>query len=175
MSKRLILPALALSSFAGVLRAVENYSSAQLVEGYRKYPIDEHGKLRFLYFNVPALTVTGDADSTYELGNLPPGRVRVLPCLSRITTSAYGSSRTLDVGHAAYQKRGDPAEDFEALNYEAFIANMDISSAVAAAAFSTALKYDLYSVAGVKLVARVQAGTSPIGATMSGLLAYLYE
>lgn len=155
--------------------ALETFLSTQMVDGFRSYPIDSHGKLRYEYFNVPAATVAGDADSIARLCVLPPGRVRVLPCLSRITASAFGSSRTLDIGHVAYQKRDDAGEALEALNYEAFLANLDISSAVAAAVFGTTLKYDLYSKAGVEVNARVQGGTWPIGGTISGLLAYLYE
>lgn len=155
--------------------AVESYLSIQQADGYRKTPIEDHGKLRYQYFELAALTVAGDANSIAKLCKLPPGRVRVLPCLSRVTSSALGAARTLDIGHAAYNKRGDFGEAQEPLNYEAFIANMDVSGAVAAAAFSTVLKYDVYSVAGVDIWARVQGGTWPIGATLSGLIAYLYE
>lgn len=155
--------------------ALETFLATQMVEGARPYPTDSHGKLRYEYFEVPAVTVAGDADSIARLCVLPPGRVRVLPHLSRITTSAFGASRTLDIGHVAYQKRDEASGALEALNYEAFLANLDISSAVNAAVFSTVLKYDLYSKAGVEVVARCQGGTWPIGGTIRGLLAYLYE
>lgn len=165
-----------LASYAGAAHAVETFLSTQKTDGFRAYPVDDHGKLRYQFFTVPAVTVAGDADSIAKLCDLPPGRVRVLPNLSRITSSAFGSSRTLDLGHAAYQKRDDADPTLlEALNYTAFITDMDISSAVNSAAFSTVLKYDLYSKGGVEVLARVQGGTWPIGGTISGLLAYLYE
>lgn len=167
---------LSLASYAGAAHAVETYLAAAMVDGYRSYPVDDHAKLRFQYFTVPAVTVAGDADSIARLCILPPGRVRVLPNHSRISTSAFGASRTLDLGHAAYQKRDDADPTLlEAINYTAFITDMDISAIVNAAAFSTALKYDLYSKGGVEILARVQGGTWPIGGTISGLLAYLYE
>lgn len=157
--------------------AVENYISLQEVEGYRAYPIDDHGKLRFQYFSVPAsqVTVIGDADSTATLCFLPPGRTRVLPWLSRVSGGVFGASRTLDIGHVAYQSRDSSGEALEALNLEAFLANLDVSSAVNAVAFSTVLKYDIYSKTEVEIKARIQGGTWPIGIAISGLIAYIYE
>jgi hypothetical protein len=170
-----ILSMLALGSFAGAVHAIETYTALQLADGFRKYPIDEHGKLRQNHFEIAALTVQGDDGSLYRLCKMPPGRVRVIPCLSRISTSAYGASRTLDIGHNAYNKRSDYGEAQEAVNYEAFVANMDISSAVNAAAWSTVLEYDIYSVAGWELWARVQGGTSDTTETLKGFVTFLYE
>lgn len=155
--------------------AVETYTSVQAADGYRKRPTEEHGKLRIAYFEVTALAVAGDADSIAYLCDLPPGAVRILPGLSRVTSSALGASRTLDIGHAAYQKRDSAVEAFEAVNYEAFCANLDVSSAVAGVAFSTALKYDVYSKTGVQVYARVQGGTWPANATLSGYITYIAE
>ena len=148
--------------------------SVQLAEGYRRYPIDDHGKLRFQYGSVAALAVAYAQNDQIELFKLPPGRKRILPCLSRITTTAFGSSRTLDLGHRAYSKR-PPDEDEEAEDVDAFIDGMDVSSAVNAAAFSTALKFDMYSRTEVTVYATILGGTMPIGATLQVLMAYLYE
>lgn len=156
--------------------AVEAFKSVQLGDDYRAYPVDDHGKLRYQYFNLAATSVAGDANTTIDLCDLPPGRVRLLPNLSRITTSAFGAGRTLDVGHLAYDEKeiGD-ADQVEAADPDAFIDGMDVSAAVNAAAFSTVLKFDIFSKAGVRVQATVLGGTIPQGATMSGLLAYLYE
>lgn len=156
--------------------AILNYLSVQETPDYRKRPTDDHGKFRIQFFSVPAanVTVIGDADSTFQLCDLPSGAVRVLPCLSRITTSAFGAARTLDLGHRAYQTR-PPDNANEPENPTAFITDMDISGAVNAAAFSTVLKYDVYSMAGVSIYARVQGGTVPIGASLSGFITYIYE
>lgn len=168
---------LSLASYAGAAHAIETFLSTQETPGQRNYPIDDHGKLRFQYFSVPAANVTpaGDADSTALLCKLPPGRVRVLPWLCRVSGGIFGASRTLDIGHLAYQKRDDSGEALEATNYEAFLANLDVSSAVNAVAFSTVLKYDLYSKQEVQIAARIQGGTWPVNIPISGFIAYIYE
>ena len=157
--------------------AVENYISIQQTEGYRSHPIEDHGKLRFQYFELAAASVTpvGDANSTATLCLLPPGRVRVLPWLSRVSGGIFGASRTLDIGHAAYQKRDSAGEALEAENLEAFLANLDVSAAVNAVAFGTVLKYDLYSKSGVEVKARIQGATWTVNIPISWFIAYIYE
>lgn len=144
----------------------------------RKRPFDTNAKLRFAYFALPAVAAAGDANTTIELADLPPGAVRLLPWLCRITTSAFGASRTLDVGHRAYTKADafSSTTTDEAEDPDAFIDGLDVSSAVANTAWSsTVQKFDMFSKAGVTLFATVLGGTIPVGATMSGLVAYLYE
>lgn len=158
--------------------AVLALNSTQKDGTTRKRPFDKHGKLRFAYFALPAVAVAADATSTVELCDLPPGAVRILPWLSRISTSAWGASRLLDVGHRGYQK-ADPfmsTTTDEAESANAFINDLDVSSAVNNVAWSsTVQKYDIYSKAGVTLFATVAGGTIPVAATMSGLVAYIYE
>lgn len=155
--------------------AVLALTSTQKDGTTRKRPFDTQGKLRFAYFALPAVAVAGDINTTLELCDLPPGAVRILPWLSRLTTSAWGASRTLSVGHRAYAKLDDPYTQ-EAESASAFISALDVSSAVANVAWSsTVQKYDVFSKAGVTLFGTVAGGTIPVGATMSGLVAYLYE
>jgi len=150
-------------------------NAVQLDEDYRRYPVDDHGKLRFQYFNVAPLAVALAANSTIGLVWLPPGRKRILPHLSRITVSAFGAGRTLDVGHDSYMTRPSGEATAEAADPDALIDGLDVSAAVNAAVFSTALKFDMYSLDEVLLYATVLGNTMPIGASMSGLVAYLYE
>lgn len=154
--------------------AVENFQSAQIaaqVNAGRMRPTEDHGKLRVQYFRAVA-GVAGDANSTIDLCELPPGAVRVLPGLSRISCSALGAGRQLDVGHRAYQKRYN--ED-EPQNFEAFIANLDVSSAVNGGAFGTGIKYDVYSLTGVTVAAQVTGGTIPQNSVVEGYITYAYE
>lgn len=146
----------------------------------RKRPFDIHGKLRFDYFALPATAVLGDIGSTIELCDLPPGATRILPWLCRLSTSAWGASRTLSIGHRAYTK----ADAFmnasgvtdEAESSNAFVSALDVSAAVNNVAWSsTVQKYDVFAKSGVTLFATVAGGTIPAGATMSGLVAYIYE
>lgn len=164
--------------------AVLALKSTEKTDGYRGVPTNDHGKLRVQYFNVPAVAVAGDANTTLELCTLPPGKVRVIPDLSRIATSAFGAGRTLDVGHRAYQKV-DPTYNSttdEAEDADAFIDGLDVSSAVTGASFGSGLsafgyklKFDLYSKGGVTVFATVLGNTIPVGATVSGFIVYSYE
>lgn len=146
----------------------------ELVDGFRRYPIDDHGKLRMQYFSIGELTAAYAQNDMVKLFTLPPGRKRILPGLSRISVSALGGSRTIDIGHGDYSRR-PPDNDLELADYDAFIDGMDVSSAVTGAAWSTVIKFDLYSMAEVEVYMTILGGTMPIGATASGYLAYLYE
>jgi hypothetical protein len=152
--------------------AVTNQTSAQLVDGYRGDPRDNHGKLRFAYFKATQSGV-GDATSTMDLCKLPPGNVRVLPGLSRVSCSALGAARTLDLGHRAYETKADGTLESEDL--DAFAADIDVSGAVAGAAWNTTIKFDVYSRNEVTLTAQVNDGTIPDAAVIEGYVAYLYE
>lgn len=155
--------------------AVLALTSTQKDGTTRKRPFDTQGKLRFAYFALPAVAVAGDIGSTVDLCDLPPGAVRILPWLSQISVSAWGASRTLSVGHRAYARLDDPYTA-EAESANAFINALDVSSALTTDAWSaTVMKYDVFSKAGVTIFGTVAGGTIPVGATMSGLVAYLYE
>lgn len=148
--------------------------SIQMVEGYRQRPIENHSKLRYMYFDTGTLTVAYAQNDQIDLCRLPSGTKRILPNLSRITSSALGAARTLSIGHRQYMKR-PPDNTLEAEDTTAFMSAMDVSAAVNAAAFSTVLKFDMFSLAEVDVFATIAGGTMPIGARIQGLIAYLYE
>jgi len=151
----------------------KDIDAAQLADDYRRYPIDDHGKLRYQYAKVTASGALA-ANGTMGLFWLPPGRKRILPHLSRITTSAFGAGRTLDIGHDEYMKR--PAgNDPEAADPDALVDGLDVSSAVTADPLGTALKFDMYSLDETLIYATVLGGTMPDAGTVEVLLAYLYE
>lgn len=149
--------------------------STQMAEGYRKYPIDDHGKLRFMYSSVvvPAAGAYA-ANDTIILGRLPPGRKRILPTLSRISTSAWGAARTLDIGHKKYVKSNTPYTE-EADDVDAFLDGLDVSAAVNAAVLAATIKFDMFSTTEVTVYATILGGTMPVAATLQLLLAYIYE
>ena len=153
--------------------AVENYLSNELTEGFRGDPRHDHGKMRVQYFAVPALTVAGDIGSTFEMFKLPPGNVRVLPRLCRIRNSAWGASRTFNIGHRAYMSR-PPGNTMVAEDDDAFALGLDFSSATDNSLL-LGIKFDLYSLQGVTVFGTVAGGTAPIGATVDGYFAYIYE
>lgn len=150
----------------------KDIGSAQIATDYRKHPIDDHGKLRYAYAKVTADGALA-ADGTMALFYLPPGRKRILPHLSRITTSAFGAGRTLDLGHAAYTKSAPSTQEDE--DVDALIDGLDVSSAVTADPVGTSLKFDMYSTDEVLVFATVLGGTMPDAGTVEVLLAYLYE
>lgn len=152
----------------------KDINAVQLAEGYRKYPIDDHGKLRYQYANVVADGALA-ANGTIGLFWLPPGRKRILPHLSRITTSAFGAGRTLDIGHDTYSARPAQEAAYEAADPDALVDGLDVENAVTAAALGTALKFDIYSRDAVLIYATVLGDTMPDAATIEVLLAYLYE
>lgn len=155
-----------------MLQHGKDIASAQLADGFRPYPIDNHGKLRFAYGLVTASGALA-ANGTAALFWLPPGRKRILPNLSRVTTSAFGTGRTLDIGHGAYSN--SPPSGTEAEDVDAFVDGLDVSGAVSAASFSSTLKFDMYSADQVLVFATVLGNTMPDGATLEVLMAYLYE
>lgn len=150
----------------------KDIAAAQLAEDYRKYPIDEHGKLRFAYGKVTTSSVLA-ANGTMALLYLPVGRKRILPHLSYITVSAFGAGRTLNLGHAAYTKA--MPFDQESENAVALIDGLKVASGASAQQFSNVLKYDMYSLGKVLLFATVVGGTTPSGATVEAHVAYTYE
>lgn len=154
------------------------FQSDQRQDGYRKYPIDDHGKFRLQYFSVGIITpiaVALAANDQVELFKLPPGRKRVLPHKSRIAFSAFGAGRTINIGHRAYTKR-PPDNDVEPENATAFISGLDVSAASGnPPQWSNAMKYDMYSYDEAVVFMTVLGGTLPIGGTVSGYMAYVYE
>ena len=117
--------------------------------------------------------MAGDANTTIELCTLPPGAVRVIPELSRLQCSAFGSGRTLDIGHKEYVK-ADSGTTTEAEDVDAFADGLDVSAAVTVK-FGAGLKYDLFSKDGVVVTAIVLGGTIPQNATLTGAIVYAYE
>lgn len=148
--------------------------SIQMAEGYRKRAFEDHGKLRYQYFDTGVLTVAYAQNDEIDLCSLPSGAKRILPNLSRISSTALGVARTFTIGHRAYMKR-PPDNTLEAQDAVAFLAALDVSAAVNAAAFSTVLKFDMYSLTEVGVYGVIGGGTLPIGGQVRGLIAYICE
>lgn len=153
--------------------AKETYLATQLQEGARPRTLDDHGKVRIQYFIVD-VEVAGDADSEIELCDLPPNAVRVIPNMSYIESSAFGAGRTLDIGHRAYRTTSDYAVEPQDEDFTAFAENLDIAAA-GTTKLSDKLKHDTYSKGEVRVVARVQGGSVPVGAKLQGYIVYVYE
>lgn len=150
-------------------------SAAQLADGYRMTPIEDHGKVRIRYFSFTQVGA-GDVGSTVDLCDLPPGRVRILPQLSKLKNSAFGAGALLNIGHLAYQARDSGAADPQAADPVALTPNaIDVSVAEDGVAIGQLLKFDVYSKAGIRLQATLAGAGIPDAATLSGYIAYIYE
>lgn len=154
--------------------AAVNLKSVQLSPDARGDVRDNTGKVRILrgyYKNED--TSAHDANSTIDLIRLPYGSVRLLPHLCRLTTTAFGASRTLDLGYRQYQDKmvdGKVDEDLDA-----FISAKAINSAVSNEVWSSVMKYDIHSTAGVTLAAQIKGGNIPTSAVVEVLAFFIAE
>lgn len=155
--------------------AVITLKSTQLTEGARNYPIDHLGKLRLAYFDAVNDTgAAGDANSYVHLCNIPYGRIRILPRLAFLATSAFGAARTLDVGFLAYTDSDGAAV---AEQIDALIDGADVAAAGSKAFTDVAVsgKWDIFSKRGVTIAAKVLGGTIPVNATIKGYIPFVAE
>jgi hypothetical protein len=166
--------------------ALTNTQSAEMAEGFRRYPIDSMGKFRFMHGLVTQGAAAGDDGSTVEFGFLPQGRVRVLLPFCWYKASALGAARVLKIGHRQYRSKylaADTDTGTEAPviaeDDDAFISGIDVSAATRAAFTGAAatfpLKYDFFSYGGITLFGTVTGGTIPAAATIELMMAYVYE
>ena len=124
----------------------------------------DNAKLRIACFDFAQGTGAGSAGSTADLVVLP-GQCRVIPALSRITTSALGATFTVGI-HAYKGIDGvDVVEDDDALGTaisgDATSKNLNIEGYV-----------DVNSRHSVTVFAK---GTLPASATLKGYIAYLAD
>lgn len=153
--------------------------SVQLTEDNRIYPIDNYGKLRVMrgyYKNETGGTLA--AGTEIDMFDLPGGRCRILPNLSRVRSTALGAARTLDVGLRAYYPSNNPGT-VEAEDDDILVDGKDVSAAVNDAALdggAAKMKYDVYSRgAGPRVFATVDAGTIPANAEIELILVIVVE
>jgi hypothetical protein len=134
----------------------------------------DHGKVRVLSFE-HTQAVAGDANSISTLIKLPAGRIRVLTNMSKIATSAFGSSRVLSVGFAAYEEAdGTPVT----ADPDYFASAVDVANAtsfVLDESTTPALSQELNSKNGIVINATTTGGTIPAAATIKGYILYVVE
>lgn len=155
--------------------AILTLNSDQKTDGYRSVPTEDHGKLRIQYFSVPALAAQADVGSTINLCDLPSGRVRVLPGLSKVNNSAFGGAATLDIGLRAYNSRDDQAGIVNAEDPVALANLLPVAQSNVGQSFNMDLKVDLYSKSGVTAFATIAGSAMPVAGTLSGYIVYVYE
>ena len=138
---------------------------------------DWSGKMRIARFEFTQGAAAGDANSTAELVKLPAGRVRLYLAQSRVTTSAFGTSRTLDLGHKAYTDEDGSAV---AADEDSLDAAQSVSGAASYVPIGTvggdeSILYKSQSTDGVVVIAKCEGGTIPVAATIKGYFVYAVE
>jgi hypothetical protein len=146
----------------------------------RKRPVDDYGKLRISYFHYKNATGGTLPDGTeIDLFDLPPGVVRIFIPLCRFkTVVAGGASRVLDMGMRAYASKYNPNPTaLEVEDDDAFLANVDISSALGATVWPVMndLVVDLSSRKGIRVFATIDGGTIPADLEIEGFCVYAVE
>lgn len=158
--------------------AVTTQYSTQYQAVHRDVPpsvrsADEYyGKLRAYAFNFTQ-SGAGDANSLAVLTKFH-GRTRFISHLSKVYHSAFGTSRTLDLGWAAYN---DPNGVAVAADEDGLDAAVNVA---AAGSFTpdalTGNETKLFETKdGVDIQAKVEAGTIPDAATIDGLFVVMVE
>ena len=133
-----------------------------------------HGRLRVAYF-LHTQDGAGDATSTVDLVKLPAGKGRILIRSSWLASSAFGSSRTLDIGYVAHT---DNSGDAVAVDVDGLLDGLDNSSATAAMLGTGTNALDTYlydSNAPLTIQAVVAGGTIPDTATLEGYIVYVLD
>jgi hypothetical protein len=128
---------------------------------------DEHGRVRICAFNYTQVGA-GTGGDFVNLCGLPGGNIRIL--LVAVTTSAFGASRTIKIGHTAFTTL---ANTTTALNSTAFLGSTSIASAGTTSAHLTANKYT--SREGITVQALIEGGTLPDAATITGHILYAID
>lgn len=153
-----------------------------LKTGVRKYPIDDHGKLRYAWARVINDTAAAGDDGSYaDFAKLPPGRKRLVPWLSRYKVSgvAFGAARVMKIGYRSYYDRSDVVSAAQVEDDDAFASGISVAAAaqgfIQGGAAADLFKYDIFSREEVGLFLTVTGGTWPIGSVIELAMAYLYE
>ncbi len=153
--------------------AVTTEDSAEIANVDSRPPVlldetDWLGKLRMFRFAFTQGAAAGDATSIQRLVKLPPGKWRVILAMSRITNSAFGAARTLDLGWEAYTDQDGNAV---AVDPNGLDDGNDVSAASSFNPTGTVGEDEtilLSSKSGVVITAQTNDGTIPIAATING-------
>ena len=161
--------------------AIETYVPLSAATGFRKRPIDSHGKLRTLYSKF-VVAVQGDIGSVFRFGPLPPGAVRLILPMCYVKNSAGGAGLLLDFGWLAYRYKQDAAalnDGIEAADPDGLANDLSVVAAsrvqLDASLTVGVLKFDFYSLAGVELTATAVGAVVPVNFTLETLFTYVYE
>lgn len=133
----------------------------------------DQGRLSFFDFAFTQGAAAGDANSLVNLRQLPPGKYLIIAQASYVRTSAFGDSRTLDIGHTGYTQ---PDGTTVAADEDALHSAADVSAAGGfipadeTYAGTNGGTFLINSATPVVIQAKVEGGTIPAAATIAGYL-----
>jgi len=121
-------------------------------------------------------TAAGSSGDVINLRFLPPGRIIVYPRLSYLQVDAFGASRVIDVGSAAYLDETGATVAAATAAWDTGIsvaaaANIQLGASVAA---GTGGIFEYTSRAGVTIQMIVTGGTIPVSTKINGFLAVAF-
>lgn len=134
---------------------------------------DAGGPIRYAYAEYTHAAGAGTGEINMLV--LPPGRIRTLPNLSRLATSQFAASSTVDVGFRAYT---EPDGDAITEDDNAWEDNRDTASGVTDAVLefggdgSTTAPVEFNSRAGIIVFVSVDSGNIEDGDTIKLGIAY---
>lgn len=164
--------------FVPSFRLWATQNSTQFAYGEAKPPVmvEAHqwnGKMRFFEFDWTA--ATGVATDTVALVKLPAGKCRLILPLSRIAFSAFGASRTMDLGWEAYTDLDGAAVAADPNGLDDGVDVSGIGSVNPGGTVGGAETYLFESLEGVVLTAQINDGTIVAGNTLKGYLCTVIE
>lgn len=139
------------------------------------------GRMRIARFEFTQGAAAGDANSLVNLVKIPAGKsVMILKNLSRITCSAFGAGRTIDIGHTGYTNTDGTAVSADAdilldggdLETAALLA-LGVGTAAGPASLNDAFEIDAKS--PVTIQAIILGDTIPALATLNGYIVYIQD
>ena len=159
--------------------AVTTQQSAQiaLLNGDPRTPNPVHewaGRLRIALFDFTQSGV-GDAGSIAELVKLPAGHVRLILPLSRVAFSALGSSRTMDLGWAAYASHDGAAVVADPNGLDAAVSVSSAGSVNPSGTIGGGETLLFSAQEGLTVTAQINGGTVPDGASLNGWFVYVVD
>ena len=132
-----------------------------------------YGKLRVVKYNFTQ-SGAGDATSVQRLYKLPAGKIMLCCDQSRVHNSAFGASRTLSIGYAAYQAQDGSAVAASAAALSSAVDVSGASSFIPGAVLADGT-ITFTSRGGVLLQSTVAGGTIPDAATIQGTWVFAVE
>lgn len=142
------------------------YANTQATPRVMNATHEDRGRVRVKAFSWTQVG-TGTAADQQLLCQMEAGSVRILS--ATVTHSAFGSSRTLDLGHLGAT---DPDGAAIAADPDAFSADTAVASAGTAVIQINTL---IQSKDGFVFAGQVNDGTQPAGATLTGYLTYVID